>query len=106
MKKYLVIGGEVFSKSGSKHYVNARRLCDLYRVDPKECILLEETDKMMRARTMGLNSMLILRPKYDGNYKIPKIKKKWEEKWLETKKKEKINGKELFNREYLGEYKK
>lgn len=77
MKKYLVMGGEVISKNdGQHHYVNARKLVELYHLDPKECLLMEEDDTIMRARSFGKNHILILRPRYDGNYTVPKINEK------------------------------
>lgn len=72
--KYLVIGGTVISKlDGQEHYVNARELCRLYQIDPRECILMEETDSVLKTRAMGLKRVIILRPRYDGNYTLPTI---------------------------------
>ncbi len=43
MKKYIVIGGYVNSRTdGQRHYVNAMELCRLYKVHPSECLLVEE----------------------------------------------------------------
>lgn len=42
MKKRIVIGDWVFSRNDfDRHYVNARRLCELYGFNPQECILAE-----------------------------------------------------------------
>jgi len=74
MKRYLVIGGTVISKKdGQEHYVNARKLCELYMVNPRECVLMEENDNIMRARRAGWGSMLILRPRHDSNYNLEEI---------------------------------
>lgn len=71
MKKYLCIGGEIISKNdGQKHYVTAKQVASLYGVDFKECVFMDERDTLMRARRFGENSMLILRPREDGDYKL------------------------------------
>lgn len=73
MKKYMLVGGYVFSKSdGDRHYINARKLCELYKLNPAECIFMEENDTYMQAPRHGENSILILHPREDGDYALPK----------------------------------
>lgn len=70
MKKYLVIPGTVVSKNdGQKHFINSKDLCHLYGVDPKECYFASSEQL---GHTMGLpDGLIILTPKYDGNYALP-----------------------------------
>ena len=69
-KKYLVIGGGVKSKNdGDIHYINAQRLCELYGVNPQECVLVEENSTQhMRGYDFQKQTMIVLRPRFDGNY--------------------------------------
>jgi hypothetical protein len=72
-KKYLVIGGPITSQNdGDEHYVNAKRLVELYRVDPRECFMTEE--KTFNNDILGVDTskLIVLRPDYRGNYNIPK----------------------------------
>ena len=68
--KYLVIGDYVISKIDSqRHYVNAYRLCQLYGVNTSECIMIEQgREEDLRGR--NLENLIILRPRYNGNYKL------------------------------------
>ena len=69
-KKYFVIGGPVRSRSdGDEHYVNSKRLCELYGVDPKECVMVESADGHKRNLTPG--NLIVLKPRSDGNYQLP-----------------------------------
>ena len=67
--KYLVIGGKVFSKNdGDEYYITARRLCELYGLNPREHFLAEEND---RSSLVGFDKNIpTLRPRYDGKYSI------------------------------------
>lgn len=69
-KKYLVIGGKIISKSdGDEHYIGALRLCELYKVNPNECQLIEENNP--RSRTVDQTKYeIVLKPRYDGNYTL------------------------------------
>jgi len=40
-KKYILIGEDFYASDGEIHYITARRLLELYRLNPNECILLE-----------------------------------------------------------------
>lgn len=58
--KYLLCPGEIRSKNdGDLHYISARRLIELYGVDPRECT----TDDR------GLEGLIPLRPRYQGDYR-------------------------------------
>lgn len=67
--KYCVVGGWLISKTDAdRHYVNAKKLCKLYGVNPEECMLYEE------AQNMPISTRLpILRPRLDGNYSLRNI---------------------------------
>lgn len=71
--KYAVIGGLVCSRSdGQTHRVSAARLAELYRLDPKECVLCED-DEEARYNLLGVvpGQLLVLRPRHDGDYSLP-----------------------------------
>ncbi len=66
-KKYVVIGGEVRSTTdGEWHWVSAQRLCKLYKINPRECYLVN-TEEGGYGLSRGLP---VLRPRTDGNYKL------------------------------------
>ena len=78
MKKYLLIGGNVVSRTdGQTHYVSANRLCVLYGLDPYACIMLDDTDVPAHggrpAKLLGVDEsrLIILRPRADGDYSLP-----------------------------------
>jgi hypothetical protein len=68
-KIYLVIGGWVNSKTdGDRHYINAKRLVELYGVDIKDCIL-RESDRQPYPRADELRiGYTRLEPSYNGDY--------------------------------------
>ncbi len=71
MKKYIVMGGRVESKSdGDIHYISSRKLCDLYKVNPDECYLLGEYESEHSIRMRELPNLPRLTPRYDGNYSL------------------------------------
>jgi len=68
--KYVVCGGYVTSKNdGDEHYISARRLRELYKLHPSECILVDndENFKLLGFKTSKLQ---FLYPRYDGNYTL------------------------------------
>lgn len=72
MKKYMAIGGSIISKNdGESHHVSAKKLCQLYKVDPAECILIDVHDK---DKLLGVDTtkLIELRPDRHGIYKTPK----------------------------------
>lgn len=65
-KRYLVRPGVVWSKTdGERHYIDAHRLMDLYRVNPAECVI-----ERPGVRGEGL---ILLAPRSDGNYTLPEL---------------------------------
>lgn len=70
MKKYLIIGDWITSQTdGDWHYISAENLIRLYGVDPAECIIYSD-----KKRELGLDpnlDLIVLRPRYDGNYRLP-----------------------------------
>ena len=66
-KKYLVVPGYVRSASdGEEHYIDAHTLMRLYGVRPDECFVRHPSFE-----SHGLpKGLRILRPRYDGNYRL------------------------------------
>ena len=65
--RYIIHPGYVQSKvDGQDHYISAKRLIALYKVNPKQCILASSD-------LHGYNptELIHLYPLYDGNYKTP-----------------------------------
>lgn len=72
-KKYIVCPGNVRSKSdGDLHYISASKLMMLYRVNPAECIIVEDE---MVAGSLNWEDYIILKPSTDGNYSMIQIAK-------------------------------
>lgn len=71
-KKYIVVGRKVRSQSdGERHYVSSRKLCDLYHINPDECILLDMNSPRYQSRLRGLPADLpVLGPRSDGDYRV------------------------------------
>jgi hypothetical protein len=69
MKKYLLIGDYVSSKTNSDiHYISANSLIKLYDLDPSECYLIDYKD---RDSLQGIDEskFIVLTPRYEGDYK-------------------------------------
>ena len=75
MKKYLVFGGEVKSKTdGDIHYISPSRVAELYELDPRECVFV---DIRRRETFLGYDGLISLFPLNSGRYKqIAKLLKK------------------------------
>ena len=70
-KKYILVGGEMISRYDECiHYINAKKLCLLYGLNPRECYLIEEREPIYYHREILDSGLKILRPRYDGNYKL------------------------------------
>ena len=79
MRKYIVIGGYVISRHDcDKHYVNANRLMELYRVAPGDCITYENISEVPMIR--NLDDFIVLRPREDGDYSLPTWSRKVSDK--------------------------
>lgn len=69
-KKYVIHPGYVISMSdGQEHYVTARQLIRLYRVNPNECIVISESGDNHRG--LNLNDFIHLYPRINGDYTLP-----------------------------------
>jgi len=83
-QKYLVVGGEVFSRAdGDRHYVDAVTLCRLYGLNPSNknvkllegnhLYLLPQADRFLKS--FEEQGYIVLRTKYDGDYSLDQIEK-------------------------------
>jgi hypothetical protein len=64
---YILCPGYVRSKNdGQIHYVGAKKLADLYRVNFRDCRVLRE-DRLSTVPPDGI----YLHPRYDGDYALP-----------------------------------
>jgi len=67
LKKYLLLSGQLPSyndKAG--HYISAKRLQELYNLPINECILANDEQDL---NGIDFNNLIILRPRYSGDYK-------------------------------------
>ena len=72
MKRYICLGGGITSRAdGDYHYIPATRLPELYKVNPDECIFVEESEDFGR-KTRGCRDLIVLYPRSDGAYIVPK----------------------------------
>lgn len=67
MKKYLCIGGFVSSADGDEHKIRSTMLPALYRVNPAECIFVEDVEHLGGYRFLNL---IELHPDGSGRYEI------------------------------------
>ena len=68
MIKYILFPGPVISKyDGDLHYITASQLCELYNVNPMECITYNSDT--MNKKEIIKSGLKQLYPKYNGNYK-------------------------------------
>jgi hypothetical protein len=66
--KYWIQPGWIHSKSDNQsHYINEHELARLYGVDPADCLC---TAKMANWGAK-FPDIIILRPRFDGNYTLP-----------------------------------
>ena len=67
MKKFIIVGGFVTSRSdGDRHFISARQLCELYGLNPDDCFLIREGD---RGAMFGLPNLPWLYPRFKGDYR-------------------------------------
>ena len=70
--KYAVYAGWIGSKSDdNNHWINADMLMSLYKVTPKECIVIDRTLPEGIYRTYFENELIGLYPDHHGDYKLP-----------------------------------
>lgn len=73
MKKYICIGGYIYSKNDNdRHYVSPEKLTWLYKVNPLECYFVKD-DTSQTLFGLDLDKLTILRPDYEGIYELPKM---------------------------------
>ena len=74
MKKYVLFPGYVYSKiDWQRHYINAKELAQLYKVNLKECLINECPPYWTKADLRKIYKDLIwLYPDFRGYYIIPK----------------------------------
>jgi len=70
LPRFAVYPGNVVSlNDGDVHYIGFRRLCELYKVQPDECV--DATYPETRQQ-YDLSKLIPLRPSRIGNYNLPK----------------------------------
>lgn len=75
MKKYLVVPGFVTSKTdGDRHFISSRQLMDLYGVVADDCHIASHPSHLDGFNIGGENPLIILSPRYDGDYTLPEKK--------------------------------
>ena len=71
MSTYGIMPGWIISQNdGGEHWVSARQLIRLYRVNPDECVIVPPGKPERQFKAFGLDGLIILRPRYDGNYTL------------------------------------
>ena len=71
-KKYVVVGGKIMSKSdGDIHHIPAPVLAKLYGLDPRDCVLTDESKPDYETTRRNYSGHTVLFPRYDGNYTLP-----------------------------------
>ena len=72
MKKYICYGGWIKSiYDGDFHFITSRRVAELYKVNYKECIFVDNEDQ---GRGLSLKDKIELYPSTDGNYSLREVK--------------------------------
>lgn len=70
MPKYVAFGGPVTSPvDGDTHFINARTVCRLYKVDPRDCIFIDDTPT--QSLGLDLEQYICLYPDSTGKYELP-----------------------------------
>jgi len=72
MPKYLICPGKVRSRDGDVHFIGAPQLIELYRVDPKDCVIEPKGNKARFWKRP--KDVIELYPRSRGDYSIPKAK--------------------------------
>lgn len=76
-KKYLVIADYVYSKTDrDRHFINIHQLMKLYGVNQDECVCMDgRFPRQIELYQQRFGPLIELRPKFNGNYEIPKGEK-------------------------------
>lgn len=72
MPKYVVHPGPVFCDDGDMHHISFHRLCELYRVSPKDCVKAPQTEDELRGHRGFPEGVIHLYPSSSGNYTFEK----------------------------------
>ncbi len=68
-KKYILSAGFVLSNDGDRHLITCQQLCELYNLDPNECVFIGiDTDPYFKLRGLDTNNMITLYPRHKGDY--------------------------------------
>ena len=74
IKKYLCYGGNIKSRNdGDIHYISSNVVALLYKVNPRECIMVDYSTPEYWHKAYSkefLDSLIVLKPRSDGNYKL------------------------------------
>jgi hypothetical protein len=76
-RKYMVHPGFMTSKNdGQEHHISARRLMQLYKVHPNECVVCHGCQRNPRMMACGtafgdrMGKYIHLTPRYNGDYEL------------------------------------
>lgn len=76
-KKYVIWAGTVDNIEGKREWVDCDKLCELYGVNPKECLMVHDIhDDLDKYSIKLIERCIHLYPRNDGNYKVPKTQAK------------------------------
>jgi hypothetical protein len=71
-KKYFVIADYITSKNdGDRHFITCNQLMRLYSVREEECVCLENGTERYKMYVDRYGNLIELRPKSDGDYRLP-----------------------------------
>ena len=68
IKKFMCIGGYVYSSDNDRHLISPHKLPELYGVSIDECVFVAHNANMDEFRDHGL---IELRPDSSGRYELP-----------------------------------
>lgn len=69
--RYACYAGVIYSDNdGDKHFISARRVAELYRVNPKECVFININGNPRHKLAGYYPPLKELRPRADGNYDL------------------------------------
>lgn len=70
-KRFVAIGGYVTEgRHRLRYYVGPRDLCQLYRINPEEAVLIDARAPVPIA--IETHNLIELRPQWSGDYRLPK----------------------------------
>lgn len=69
MKPFVLVGGVVVGQDGQSHQVSAHDLRRLYGLPAQSCVFVSQEKHLHGVG--DLKDRIVLRPREDGNYKLP-----------------------------------